>query len=425
MSITTISILFILLVILGMPIAYAMGIPCLIYFLFKPGLQSIILLRMFAGFDAYSLIALPLFITMGTVMSTGGITKKLVDFSLIFMGRIKGGLALVNVFASIIFGGISGSSVSDTASIGAILIPEMVRRGYSKKASAGVTVASSTMGGIIPPSVTMIIYSMISYESVGKLFLAGALPGIGIGVLQLIITYFLAAKGNWPTEKINMERKEIAQTILNTLPALAMPVLTVGFIVMGITTATEAAALGLFYAILCGFFVYKELTLKALFQAIKDSIYTSASVMIIIAFSMILQWILTVEGITQKMANFIFSLNMPNISILLLIGLFLLLIGMVMDTGIAVILVTPIFLPTLKVLGVSPIQFGVILIVGLSIGLITPPVGLCLNVASKISGINIIDIFIGAVPWAWANVIIFILVCVFPSFSLLLVNLFY
>lgn len=424
MEVTLILTFFIILVVLGMPIAYSLAVPCVLYFIFfRPDLESIILLRIFSGFDAYTFIALPLFVTMGKIMSSGGVTKMIIDVSLIVFGRFKGGLALVNVFASMIFGGISGSSVADTASIGSILIPEMIRRNYSKKVSTGVTVASSTVGMIIPPSLPMVIFAVASFESVGKLFLGGAIPGIAIGSLQLLITYILARKKDWPSEKTNMNKKEILNKIFRALPALIMPVFIVGIVVFGVTTATEAAGMGVLYATICGFFIYRELNLEKLLIAIKESIYISASLMLIVTFTMLLGWIITVEGIPEIVGNYIFSLNLPNYATLLLFGAFLLFIGNFLDVGPAILLVTPVFLPVMRSLGIDPITFGVVLIVGLAVGLITPPVGQCLNVASKISGLNIIEISISSFPWALANIIVLILVCLFPQMSLFLVKL--
>lgn len=413
----------IILVILGMPIAYSLAVPCLTYFLFvEPNLKSVIIVRIFGGLDIYTLIALPLFILMGKIMSYGGVTKMLIDVSLIIFGRIKGALAFVNVFASMIFGGISGSSIADTACLGEILIPEMKERGYTLKESTGVTVASSTVGMIIPPSMPMIIYAVISSESTAKLFVAGAIPGVLIILIQLIITYFVAKKRDWPVEEINMTRQEIAKKLIQSFPAIFMPIFIVGIIVFGVTTPTEAAGLGVLYASLCGFFLYRELKFRKLLLAIKESIYMSASLMIIVSFALLLGWIFVVEGVPQDIENIIFALDIPNYFILLLFSSFLILIGTLFDPGVAIILLTPIFLPAMKGLGINPIIVGVIFILSLAIGLVTPPVGGCLNVASKISGIDIVQIFIGSLPWLLANLITLLLVIFFPQISLFLVR---
>ena len=425
MIVMFITILFLILLILGIPIAYSLAIPCLIYFTFyEPSALSIVPLRIFAGFDAYTLISFPLFITMGMLMHVGGLTKVLIDVSMILFGKIKGGLVLVNVFASMIFGGISGSSVADTASIGEILIPEMLRRKYSVSVSTGVTVASSTIGMIIPPSIPMLLYAMASSNSVGKLFIAGAIPGILIGVFQLTISYILGKKNNWPTEKIKMNSRDIKETILKGLPAILMPFFVVGVMVFGVTTATEAAGLGVLYAAICGLFVYHELNLKTLIVTIKKSIYMSASIMLIITFSALFGWILVVEGVSEIVGNILFSLDIPNYAILLLFAFFLLFIGNFLDVGPAILLITPIFLPAMTKLGIDPIVFGVVLIVGLAVGFATPPIGQCLNVANKISGLNIVYIFLGSIPWLIANIITLVLVCLFPKLSLFLISFF-
>jgi len=419
----TLFIFVMLLVILGMPIAYSLGVSGLLYFLFiGPDLKNVLIIRVFSGLDSYTLIALPLFILMGNIMSSGGLTRALINISLVIFGRIRGALAFVNVFASMIFGGISGSSLADTAALGNILIPEMVNSGYSVKDSAGITVASSTVGMIIPPSIPMIIYAIVARESIGKLFLAGAIPGVLIILLQLIITYIIGKKKDWPITKIDMSGRKIVKTIFKSLPGIFMPLFVVGVIVFGITTATEAAAAGVLYATICGFFIYQELTLKKLLIAIKESIYISASIMVFVSFALILGWIFTVEGVPVAIENILFALDVPSYVILLLFSVFLLFIGTFFDPGIAIILLTPIFLPAMKGLGVDPIILGVIMVLALAIGLDTPPVGGCLNIASKISGIGIEKIFVGSLPWLLANIITLILVIFFPQISLFLVG---
>jgi len=412
---------FIGLLVLGVPIAYSLGIPALLYFLFfRPELATIFPLRVFAGADVYSLIALPLFITMGALMNYGGLTRRIIDFCALipFIGRTKGGLALVNVLASMIFGGISGSSVADTASIGAVLIPAMVKRGYSKRVATGVTVASSTVGMIIPPSIPMIMYAWVSSVSVGKMFLAGAIPGILIGVLMLVISWFLGRKHDWPTEELRLSRRETLRRVGEVIPALLMPLFVVGVIVFGITTPTEAAGMGVLYAFVCGFFLYRELKLKDILKVLKETIYISASIMIIVTFSSLFGWILTVEHVPDMLSDFLFSLHLPNFAVLLLFAALLFFVGDFMDVGPAILLLTPIFLPAATRLGIDPVHFGTVLVVGLAIGLATPPVGQCLNVANKIAGLSVIETFVSAIPWLLANAIVLILVAVFPPICL-------
>jgi len=418
--------LFIILLVLGIPICYAVGIPSMVYFLaFRPELLTIVPLRVFAGVDAISLIALPLFITMGLMMNAGGLTQRIIDVAMIFFGRIAGGLGLVNVAASMVFGGISGSSVADTASIGAVLIPEMTKKGYRKRIATGITVASSTVGMIIPPSVPMVIYAVASSTSVGRLFLAGATPGIMIGVFMLIITYVLGRWRKWPREERRWSRRESVKKILLAIPAVGMPVFIVGVIVLGIATPTEAAGLGVLYALVFGMFVYRELKPRMIPKILKEAVYTSASIMMIVTFSSLFGWILINEHVPGMMADVLFSLHLPNAGALLLFAALLFFVGDFIDVAPAILLLTPIFLPAMMQMGISPIQFGAVLIVGLAIGLATPPVGQCLNVANKVSGMDIIQTCIGSLPWLMANAVTLILLCVFPQLSLWLGDLFY
>jgi tripartite ATP-independent transporter DctM subunit len=375
--------------------------------------------------DSYAMIALPLFILMGLLMNAGGITTRLIDFSMLFVGRFRGGLGAVNVFASMVFGGISGSSVSDTASVGAVLIPEMQKKGYTPEFAAGITVASSTMGMIIPPSVPMIIYALVSEESVGKLFLGGLIPGVMIGVLMLGITLVISYWKKYPKEEINLTGKEVLDRTRKSILALIMPVFVVGAVVFGIATATESAGIGVLYAFIIGAFVIRGLNLKAVPSLMRDSIMTSANVMVIIALSQLYIWILALERIPQFVAGFISGLDLPAFLILFLIDVIILLTGTFVDVSPAILLLTPVFLPSMAVVGVSPLQFGVILITGLAVGLVTPPVGMCLNVASAISNLGIGAIFRGAMPFLLANIITLILITYIPQLILWLPSIFF
>lgn len=412
--------------ILGIPIAYSLGLSGFFYFFFvHPELLSILPQRFLAGMDSYAMIALPLFILMGLLMNAGGITTRLIDFSMLFVGRFRGGLGAVNVLASMVFGGISGSSVSDTASVGAVLIPEMQKKGYTAEFAAGITVASSTMGMIIPPSVPMIIYALVSEESVGKLFLGSLIPGVMIGVLMLGITLVISYWRKYPKEEINMTGKEVLDRTKKSILALIMPIFVVGAVVFGIATATESAGIGVLYAFMIGAFVIRGLDLRTVPSLMRDSIMTSANVMVIIASSQLYIWILALERIPQAVAGFISGLDLPVFLILFLIDVIILLTGTFVDVSPAILLLTPVFLPSMAVLGVSPLQFGVILISGLAVGLVTPPVGMCLNVASAISKLGIGTIFRGAMPFLLANIITLILITYIPQLILWLPSLFF
>ncbi len=408
----------VVLLVFGVPICYSLGASAILYFLvYQPNLVGILPLRTFAGTDSFAMIALPLFVLMGLLMNQGGITRRIIDFGMLFVGRMRGGLAVVNVIASMIFGGISGSSVSDTASIGAILIPEMTNKGYKKTTATGITVASSTMGMIIPPSIPMVIFGVASGASIGKLFWAGAIPGIMIGVIMIVIAAVLAHREKWPMERITISFGEFTRRTLRAIPALLMPVAVVGTITFGIATPTEAAGMGVLYAFIVGFFAYRELKLKAIPQLVKQSVMISATIMIITAFSRLYTWILVKEHVPIAITNFLSSLNVPNFAVLLMFSALLFFVGDFIDVGPAILLLTPILLPAFQGMGISAIQFGAVLIVGLAVGLATPPVGQCLNVANKIAGLELTETFVAALPFLVANFIVMILVSVLPALS--------
>jgi tripartite ATP-independent transporter DctM subunit len=404
--------------ILGIPIAYSLGLSALCYFaLIHPEFLTVLPQRFYSGMDSYSMIALPLFVLMGSLMNEGGITTRLIEFSLLFVGRLRGGLGLVNVLASMIFGGISGSSVSDTASIGAVLIPEMKKKGYSAEFASGITVASSTMGMIIPPSIPMVIYSHVSEESVGKLFLGSMIPGVMIGLFMLIMTLGISTWKRYPKEEVSLTRKEILATVERAGLALLMPIIIIGSVVFGIATTTESAAIGVIYAFIVGYFIIKGLKLRKIPSLLKSAILTSANVMVIIALSQLYIWILAIERIPQWVAGVVTELNLSAPVFILLFIVIVIITGTFVDVSPAILLLTPVFLSAMLMLGVTKIQFGVILICGLAVGLVTPPVGMCLNVASAISRLSIVTIFRAALPFLLANLLTLILLSVFPQLS--------
>jgi tripartite ATP-independent transporter DctM subunit len=410
--------------IMGVPVAYALGLSGLLYFLLHhPELMLVIPQRVYSGMDTELMIALPLFMLMGAMMNQGGLTGRLIDFSMLFVGRLRGGLGMVCVMASMIFGGISGSSVADAASIGAVMIPEMERRGYSREFAAGITVAASTMGMIIPPSIPMVIYAFVASESVGRLFLAGAIPGILIGLVQMAINAVVSARRRHPVEEVRLDTRDILGRLHKGILPLLMPVFVVGSVVIGLTTATEAAGVGVLYAFGVGLLIYQGLKLPHIPPMLREATLASANVMIITAFSCLYTWILALERVPDQVAAGLLALQLPLWAILLALDAIILLVGFFVDVAPAIILLTPVFMPALKTLGVSPIQFGAILIVGMAIGLVTPPVGMCLNVASTITKLDIVTIFRASIPFLVANVIILLLVTFIPALSLWLPSL--
>lgn len=401
---------------IGVPVAYALGVSVLLYVaLSDTQLLLMLPLRLLAGFDSYALMSLPLFILMGQVMNSAQITSRLIDFSMLIAGRFKSGLGLVNVLASMLFGGISGSSASDTASIGSVLIPEMERRGYRKEVAAGITVASSTMGMVIPPSIPMVLYAVVAQQSVGKLFLGGVFPGIIVGLFQMALVRMLAHGGS---ERRNITLAAALRLTARSVPVLLMPVIVVGAVVFGIATATESAALGVLYAVLAGFALTRALTPGSFWQCLRSTALTSSKIMIVIALSQAYIWILALERVPEAIAAFVVDLGLGATGTLLIVNLIVLAAGTVIDVSPAILLLTPVFAPALESLGVSPILFGVLLVSGLAVGACTPPVGTCLNVCAAIADLDIGKIFRGAAPFLGANAATLVVVTLLPEIAL-------
>jgi tripartite ATP-independent transporter DctM subunit len=401
---------------IGVPLAYTLGASGLAYFLIeKPDFLNVFAQRVWSGTNSFIIIALPLFVLAGELMNRGGITKRVIDFSLLLVRPLRGGLGEVNVVASMIFGGISGSSVADTSAIGSVLIPEMEKRGYGRKFTTGITVASSTIGIIIPPSIPMLIYAMASSESVGSLFLAGLIPGVLVGVTQLIVCNIISRKRSYLPEKRKITFKEIYETGKNGILAILMPLFIVCSITFGIATPTESAGIAVLYSLVLGFLVYKELTIKDLVPILKRTLVTSSSVMLIIGFTMIFTWVLAIEQIPTQIGNFFMELQMGKFWILLVLDILVLIMGTMIDVGPAILLLTPIMLPVMQNFGMSNLQFGIILVVGLAIGLVTPPVGMCLNACTKVNKMPLMDVFEGAIPFLLCNVFILLLVTYIPE----------
>ena len=407
------------LLVMGIPIAYCLGLSAFVYFLVEqPDLMQILPQRLFSGMNNYALISLPLFILMGLVMNESGITSRLIRFSSIFVGKLRGGAGFVNIIASMIFGGISGSSASDTASIGTVLIPEMKAKGYPARFATGITVASSTMGMIIPPSVPIVLYAIVAQESVGKLFLGGVIPGLLIGFLQLFICLYISAKNKYPKEDIDTSFGNVIREIRGAILVILMPVFVVGAVVFGIATATESAGLGVLYALVLGFLVIGRLTFKGLITCFGNAIITSAKIMMIIAMSTMYIWILALERVPQAVAAWVTGMNLGPVSMMLLVDVIILVIGTFIDVSPAILLMTPVLLPAAMEAGVSPITVGVVMVSALAVGACTPPVGNCLNVGASVSGLRIGTIFRGALPFLTANVVVLLLITLFPQLVL-------
>lgn len=424
MDIFLLIIVFLVLVIIGVPIAYSIGASSLFYLmLYSPQFISMLPQRIWSGTNSFVIMAMPLFVLAGELMNRGGITNRIINSSMYLVRPFKGGLGEVNVVASMIFGGISGSSVADTSALGSVLIPQMMKKGYPKAFSAGVTVASSTMGMIIPPSIPMLMYAMVSSESVGALFLAGLIPGILIGFFQIVTVYSISKKKGYHPKYEKFDKKHFVYTMKDGALAMLMPIIIVVSVSTGIATATESAGVAVLYAIVIGFFVYRELKIKDLYGLLKKTFLTSSSIMIIVGLSMIFSWILAIEQVPQIVAEFFLTLDISRNWILLILIIIILIIGTFIDVAPALLLVVPILLPVMKGLGVNGLQFGAMMITGCAIGLVTPPIGMCLNAATKVCNLQITEIFKASVPFIACNFVVLLLVTYVPAVSLWLPNL--
>ncbi len=405
-------------ILIGVPIGYSLGGAGILYFLAdNPSFLMMLPQRVFSGLNSYILIAMPLFMLSGELMNHGGLTKRLINFALLICKPFRGGLGEVNVVASMIFGGITGSSVADTSALGSILIPDMNKQGYSNEFSTGVTVASSTVGMIIPPSIPMLMFAMVSGVSVGKLFMGGVIPGILIGLFQLAVVWIVSEKRGYHKieAKIDGGRKKV---VIDGLVALLMPVMILVFTTFGITTASESAAVAVVYALVVGAFVYRELKWKHIWAALKKTAIMTATIMIIGGFTNIFTYILAIKQVPQAIANFILGSSIPTWVIFILFDLLILVLGTFLDVVPCILLIAPILMPVMSQLGMNEITFGMILVVGLAIGLVTPPVGMCLNVGSKISGMSIVDVFKASAPFLICNLCVLLLVTFVPFVSL-------
>lgn len=410
--------------VLGIPIGFAILISSTFAIFIQDLPSSMATLRMIAGADSFLLTAIPFFIFAGILMREGGITKRILDFCLILLGSFQGALGHVNIMASMIFGGISGSSVADTASIGTILIPEMIKKKYPRNVSAAITAASSTIGIVIPPSIPMILYALASETSIGKLFLAGAIPGILIGLIMMMITAFISARQGYGRERDNLPSfKEIIVGLKDGLLALTMPLIIIGGIVGGVVTATEAAATAVLYAFILGFFIYKELKLSDIFPAIKETVVSTSLVMLIVVSATFLGWILAYGQLPQKMSTSLLAISENPLVILLIINIILLIVGTFSDLAPNILILTPIFLPIIIELGINPVHFGIIVIVNQAIALVTPPVGNCLYICSNIAKCSVEKVFIASIPYLISNFTVLAIVTLWPGLVLWLPNL--
>lgn len=418
---------FFFLLTVGVPIAYSIGVAGVLTMLVHidslPALTTYAL-RMASGLDSFALLAIPFFILAGNIMNSGGIALRLIDFAKVLVGRLPGGLAVVNVVANMLFGAISGSAAAAASAIGSIMTPEMRKAGYDPHFSAAVNISSATTGMTIPPSNVLIVYSLASGGvSVSALFMAGYLPGILTGIALMIVAALFAAKAGYPVGE-RVPFNEATRCFFRAVPSLMLLVIVIGGILAGWFTATEASAIAVLYALLLSFF-YKELTWKELPEVLLRSARTTAIVLLLVATCTGLSWIMSYENIPQTVSRLLLAISDNPVVILLLINVILLAVGIFMDMTPAVLIFTPIFLPiATQQLGMDPVHFGIMMVLNLCVGLCTPPVGSVLFIGCSVAGVRIDQVIRPLVPLFVAMVVVLLLVAFLPDLSLLIPRLF-
>ena len=417
---------FVTCLIIGVPIAFSIGFSSLVFLLVRHDIPlTLIAQRMFTGLDVFPFMAVPFFILAGELMNKAGITKRLVDFADVLVGHFKGGLAHVNIVTSMFFAGITGSAVADTSAIGSMLIPAMEEQGYDTDYSAAVTVSSSVIGPIIPPSIPMVIFSLISGTSVAALFLSGVVPGVLLGFGLMLVSYIYAHKRNYPKNEKAASLVQIARVFVKAIVPLLMPIIILGGILSGVFTATEASGIAVVYALIIGFLVLKDLDFEKLKQAFIGTAKTTGIVFLVIACANIFNWMLAIEQVPQKLTAVV-SNNIQNPFVLLLwINVILLFLGTFVEGTAAMIITVPVLLQITAPFGISTVTLGAIVVLNLMIGLITPPLGLCLFVACGLTKLSLEKISKAVLPFLAIEIVVLMITTYIEPITLWLPKLFH
>ncbi len=420
---------FVIALLLGVPIGISIGITALSASIFNPSFSAdamYVFRNMVTGVDSYSLLAVPLFVLSGNLMAAGGISKKIFNFFAYFVGDKTAGLPIATIITCLFYGAISGSAPATVAAVGAMTIPLLVSLGYDKKWVVALVAVSGGLGVIIPPSIPFIVYGLSSGESVGALFISGILPGLLIGACLMLYSYFYCKNKGEDKEKLMKNYQELRQMnflelFKSSFWALLSPVIILGGIYSGIVTPTEAADISVIYAIIVSVFIYKTMKFRDLKEVMKTTILTTGPIMLIVSTAVVFGRTLTLMQAPQQISVGIMSLVSSQLGVILMLIGFLLLVGMVMDTIAAILILTPIFIPIVNAVGINPIHFGVIMVVTLAIGFVTPPVGVNLYIASSISGLPVLEIAKKAVPFVLAFLIALLIIAFVPWLSLVFI----
>ena len=408
--------LFLLLTALGVPVAFSLCLSVaslLIFFMDKP--LVMITQIMYSGIDSFSFMAVPFFMLAGSFMSAGGVTTRLVQFSQALVGSFTGGLAQTVSVSGCFFAAISGSSAATTAALGTTMVNEMEKKGYARDWATGVVASSGVVGIVIPPSITMVVYGVIADTSIGDLFIGGFIPGIMMGAAMMLVSWYKAKKhGIEPEGKFSFAN--LAKAFKESFFALMTPVIIIGGIYGGIFTPTEAAAVAAVYGIFVGLFIYKELKFRDFPKIIFQAVIGTTMIMLLVGAANVFGWLLTSLQIPHRLGEFVVSITTSPIMFLMALNVLLLIAGTMVNASAAVVILTPIFLPVAKTLGIDPLFFGVLMVVNLAIGCITPPVGLDLFVASAITKVPIERVMIASLPYLGALLVTLVTLTLFPWF---------
>jgi tripartite ATP-independent transporter DctM subunit len=414
---------FVALLVLGMPIAFCMAISSMLYLWLVADLPlSLIVQHTFSGSTSFILTAIPFFMLAGELMNEGGVTRRLVEFCRAVIGHLRGGLAHVNVMTSMLFAGISGSAVADASAVGSVMIPAMEADGYDRRFSAAVTASSACVGPIIPPSIPIVIFGVTANTSIGALFLAGAIPGILLGLAFMAYIVVVSLQRGYP-KGVRSTLSELGRATARAVPALLMPLIIVVGIAGGFFTPTEAAATAALYAFLIGTLYYRTIRLARMPALLLRTAKLTASIMIIVAVAKIVAWIITTERLPQFIGGLIGTLSQDPTVVLLIIAVSLLIVGTFLETAAAIIILVPVFMPVTLALGIDPVHFGMVTVLALVLGMLTPPVGLVLFVVSSISGLRIERLVVAVAPFLMIAIAVLATVALIPELSLWLPRL--
>ena len=415
MTLLIITLVFFGTLILGMPIAFCLGLSSLSAFIYigNPMFLKVVPQMVFQGMSMFSLMAIPFFIFAGEIMNKANITQTIIGFANVLVGHIRGGLAHVNIVSSIFFAGITGAAVADTAALGTILIPGMKKEGYAEDFSAAVTISSSIIGPIIPPSIVMVIYGVTMKISIAALFASGIIPGLLIGLGLMLVAYVISKKKGYGFRK-RASLKEILFRLKDGLIGLMIPVIILGGILSGVFTPTEAAAVAVFYGCITGLFIFKTLKLSDFPAMLKRTAITSAVVLLIIGNAKIMGWILAYERMPEMIASTFLTITQNPYLILLIINLILLVVGMFMEISAAIVLLAPILAPLAESLGIHPLHFAIVMLVNLNIGLITPPLGQCIFTVCSITNLTMEQVVKATIPFLFVEIVVLFLITYFP-----------